>query len=118
MTTDRAKRYAANRQVLFALFDHVLGRSKPSAEALACRCRGDCPCHALAQLGGVPCPPSCPHFGDHFDGCHRCDDACNQKPARRFDGAYPGKARGPGFRNAKAGRKMASDYRRQFKGVL
>jgi hypothetical protein len=44
-----------------------------SEEAKACRCKGDCPCHIFMQLAGVPCPTDCPNFGNHFDGCHRCD---------------------------------------------
>jgi hypothetical protein len=42
-----------------------------------CRCGGSCLCHVFAQLGGVPCPPDCPNFGNHFDGCHRCDPQCD-----------------------------------------
>ncbi len=22
---------------------------------------------------GIPCPPDCPNFGNHFDGCHICN---------------------------------------------
>lgn len=42
-----------------------------------CACKGECPCHLCgAPFGGQPCPPDCEHFGDHFDGCHRCDPQC------------------------------------------
>ena len=27
----------------------------------------------LRILGGLACPKSCPNFGNHFDGCHRCE---------------------------------------------
>lgn len=43
-----------------------------------CVCEGVCLCHTGLQLAGVPCPSDCPNFGNHFDGCHRCD--CATKP--------------------------------------
>jgi hypothetical protein len=41
-----------------------------------CACKGECLCHTGMQILGVPCPPDCKNFGNHFDGCHRCDAAC------------------------------------------
>jgi len=42
-----------------------------------CACKGECPCHTSgAPAAGQPCPPDCKHYGDHFDGCHRCDPKC------------------------------------------
>ena len=45
----------------------------PSPEHKSCQCGGMCPCHVIPILGGLTCPPTCPNFGNHFDGCHRCD---------------------------------------------
>jgi len=47
--------------------------TEAETQAEACQCNGECPCHTGAQIAGVPCPPDCPNFGNHFDGCHRCD---------------------------------------------
>lgn len=60
-----------------------LDRSRNHGTEASCRCGGDCACHSFGQLGGVPCPPTCAHFGDHFDDCHRCGDACNPVVVKR-----------------------------------
>ena len=53
-----------------------IGQSRTES-AQKCACKGECPCHTFgAPFGGQPCPPQCKHFGDHFDGCHRCDPQC------------------------------------------
>jgi hypothetical protein len=36
-------------------------------------CDGTCLCHHVGALGGVDCPMDCPNYGNHLDGCHRCD---------------------------------------------
>jgi hypothetical protein len=38
-----------------------------------CVCKGECPCHTGLQIAGVLCPTNCPNYGNHFDGCHRCN---------------------------------------------
>jgi len=45
-------------------------------KASECICKGECLCHTGLQIAGQPCPPDCKHYGDHFDGCHRCDPEC------------------------------------------
>ena len=45
----------------------------PSPEHKSCQCGGMCPCHVIPILGGLACPRTCPNFGNHFDGCHRCE---------------------------------------------
>ena len=44
-----------------------------------CVCKGECLCHLGTRFAGQPCPPDCKHYGDHFDGCHRCNPECQPK---------------------------------------
>jgi hypothetical protein len=50
--------------------------SHRAERAEKCACKGECPCHVCGAPFGGPCPPDCKHYGDHFDGCHRCDPQC------------------------------------------
>ena len=43
------------------------GLIDPSKPALP----GDC--SGCIGPYGIPCPPDCPNFGNHFDGCHKRD---------------------------------------------
>jgi len=57
-------------------------RVKNTNLALDCVCKGKCDCH-LTLLMGVPCPTTCKNYGNHFDGCHRCD--CVEKKMGKKD---------------------------------
>ena len=53
----------------------------PSPEHKGCQCGGMCACHVIPFLGGLACPRTCPNFGNHFGGCHRCD--CPKTEAKK-----------------------------------
>ena len=56
-----------------------IANAKASKSASECTCKGECTCHMFAQIGGQPCPPDCKNYGNHFDGCHRCDPQCQSE---------------------------------------
>jgi hypothetical protein len=51
-------------------FQHIADKTKPEECAA---CQGNCLCHHIGALGGVPCPSDCKYLGTRLDGCHRCD---------------------------------------------
>ena len=55
------------------VFDSLKPGSTLKLVEIECACGGTCFCHTGLQLAGVPCPLDCPNYGNHLDGCHRCD---------------------------------------------
>lgn len=67
------------------VFDSLKPGSTLKIVEVECACGGTCACHTGLQIAGVPCPPDCPNYGDHLDGCHRCDCPAPSKPTPTGD---------------------------------
>ena len=78
------------------VFDSLKPGSTLKLVEIECACGGTCFCHTGLQLAGVPCPPDCPNYGNHLDGCHRCDCGLPPKPTATGNDQKAGPVSGHG----------------------